>query len=177
MYRLVRAEEKKIDLNWSIIFSLTHPCTNTVINDCHCFAIKLKLDLCRHLSIFCKRHSRLAAAKISFSISVDPLFRSFAISSYSPQMTNGNPLGQPPLKRHALDSSLITSGGSGVANTSGMTLSTPSTQQTLSALYGYSGTALPNLTAVHHQNLPTAPTYYQQSRLCMFFICLVSNVA
>ena len=79
-------------------------------------------------------------------------------------MGNGSSLGQPPLKRHAVDSSMIGAGANGVSSaclTSSSTASQPTAA--LTALYGYSGAAIPNLTTMHHQSLPAAPTYYQQS--------------
>ena len=85
-------------------------------------------------------------------------------------MNNGSSLGQPPLKRHAFDGSMITSGGGGVS-TSGLTSSSVSSQPAaaLTAIYGYSGAAIPSLTTMHHQSLPAAPTYYQQSNYLFLF--------
>lgn len=83
------------------------------------------------------------------------------------QMTNGAALGQPPLKRHALDSSIITSGGNTIGNSSGLTTSTNTAHQALTALYGYTGSTLPGLAAINHQNLAT-PTYYHQGD-CNFY--------
>ncbi|XP_076807561.1 uncharacterized protein LOC143450768 isoform X3 [Clavelina lepadiformis] len=74
-------------------------------------------------------------------------------------MTNGTHLGQPPLKRHAIETSVITSAGSGIGTSPGLTSSSSNSQTAaLAALYGYN-----NLTTMHHQAMQTAPAYYQQA--------------
>nr|CAB3263669.1 muscleblind-like protein 1 [Phallusia mammillata] len=82
-------------------------------------------------------------------------------------MTNGSALGQPPLKRHALESSIITSSASGLGSSPGLAPSPSGSQSaaTLAALYSYNNAALQGLVTLPHQTLPAAnPTaYYQQA--------------
>jgi len=81
-----------------------------------------------------------------------------AIGSPQPVMlSNGNPLGQPPLKRQVMESSIISStGGQASLQAPSPVVSHAGTPASLAALYGYSG-LLPQ--ALQHNQ---TPTYYQQ---------------
>ena len=81
-------------------------------------------------------------------------------------MTNGAAtLGQPPVKRHALDSTMITTSSNAMGNSPGLTSSSPSSPNAFATLGAYSSATLPILTSLHHQTLPAAPTYYQQGKI------------
>ena len=117
-------------------------------------------------------------------------FQSMSDKAYKPrrsptqnlilQVANGGTaLGQPPLKRHAVEPAMIaTSCGTG-GNSPGLTSSSSSPPNALAALNGYSSATLPILTSLQHQSLPAAPTYYQQGTFncpaCVIY-SLVSSV-
>lgn len=96
---------------------------------------------------------------------------------YFVQMTNGGAnLTQSALKRHTLESNLITSNANGMGNSPGLTSSSSSSPNAFSAaLCGYNNGTLPLLTSPHHQTLPQAPTYYQQGMLVLKTLLMKFN--
>lgn len=74
-------------------------------------------------------------------------------------MSNGTALGQPPLKRHAMESSIITSSASLGTSPTLAASATPTANPALATLYGYN-TALCSVPQAMHST-PTA--YYQQA--------------
>jgi len=83
-------------------------------------------------------------------------------------MTNGSTLGQPPLKRHAIESSIITSSAtSGLASSPGLSPSSAGSQNAaaLAALYaGYNTSALSALTTMPQAVQTATPAYYPQGK-------------
>jgi len=73
-------------------------------------------------------------------------------------MSNGTALGQPPLKRHAMESSIITSSASLGTSPTLAASATPTANPALATLYGYN-----TLCSVPQAMHSTPTAYYQQA--------------